>query len=343
MKKKTKRILTGVLLALLVLITAAVLVLFRSLLPERGIPAGKRIAAFGRVCAGKLVENEKIPAAAREAEKPSYHMTPMKRDLFTRDITEVRSGPDETYEVITKLPKNARVHVTGRFENGWYQFYAAGAVLFSGCAPEDCFQAEEEKPSSGDWVEDLQVAQDHDQLIMVSGSGTHAEVSFHVKTDGLWECVFETTGNIGRNGLGKEREGDGKTPVGIFSITEAFGNRSDPGCILPYTHCDSNWYWVDDSDSRYYNKFVSTDDVDADWSSAEHINSIGSAYNYVLALSYNEDCIPGKGSAIFLHCTSGSSTAGCIAIQQEYMRTLMETVTEDCAVVIDTPDGILHS
>lgn len=193
---------------------------------------------------------------------------------------------------------------------------------------------------NNDWVSGLNISKKTDQLIMVSVKGTSATVSLHDKDIyGTWSQVITTNGHIGRNGLGKTVEGDKKTPVGVYYFTKAFGNAADPGCAIDFTHCDSSYYWVDDSDSAYYNQFVSTKYVRKDWSSAEHISAVGDRYNYVLALNYNSACTPGLGSAVFLHC-GNSNTSGCIAIPESAMIQIMRDVREDCAIVIDSSGNI---
>lgn len=193
---------------------------------------------------------------------------------------------------------------------------------------------------NNDWVSGLNISKKTDQLIMVSVNDTSVTVSLHDKdADGTWSQVITTNGHIGRNGLGKTVEGDKKTPVGVYYFTKAFGNAADPGCAIDFTHCDSSYYWVDDSDSAYYNQFVSTKYVRKDWSSAEHISAVGDRYNYVLALNYNSACTPGLGSAVFLHC-GNSNTTGCIAIPQSAMIQIMRDVRKDCAIVIDSSGNI---
>ena len=158
-----------------------------------------------------------------------------------------------------------------------------------------------------------------------------------------WQLVLETEAIIGKNGLGKTKEGDGKTPVGVFRFTKAFGILENPGAKMEYTQVNKSHYWVDDSDSNYYNQFVSTEEVSLDWSSAEHILDYGKSYHYVLATSYNLERIPGKGSAVFLHCTSEKSevTAGCVAVPEVYMREIMRRVTQDCVLIIDRTENVL--
>ena len=191
-------------------------------------------------------------------------------------------------------------------------------------------------------VEQLDAAKEHDQLIVVVGEGEdsqRAEVSFYQKNeDGSWTEEFTVDGFVGRNGSsGEKREGDEKTPTGIYAFTLAFGVKEDPGAKLPYHQIDKNDYWVDDGDSAYYNLLVNTDNVAKDWDSAEHLSSIVPFYNYCLALDYNSERIPGKGSAVFLHCMELDAvigTGGCVKIPEEQMRALVQTVDGDCRIII---------
>ncbi|MBO5514825.1 MAG: hypothetical protein J5963_01835, partial [Schwartzia sp.] len=68
---------------------------------------------------------------------------------------------------------------------------------------------------------------------------TTAWVSMHEKDqEGNWRVVMTTPGFIGKEGLGKTQEGDGRTPVGTFRFNAAFGIAEDPGCAIPYTRVD---------------------------------------------------------------------------------------------------------
>lgn len=193
------------------------------------------------------------------------------------------------------------------------------------------------------WVGELDLAQSVSQLIIVAaGSGSTATLSMYQKSSGEWSQILVTSAHIGKNGIGKTSEGDGKTPTGVYYFTKAFGNNSNPGTSLSYLQVDSSYYWVDDSNSIYYNQLVSTNTVTADWDSAEHIVSYPTAYAYCLALNYNSSCTPGKGSAIFLHCDTGNATAGCIAIPKSSMVTVLQHVTTGCAIIIDYSSNITN-
>ena len=181
-----------------------------------------------------------------------------------------------------------------------------------------------------------------EKAVLVMGTGgSNVKVSYYEKDEsGVWNAVFSTDGVFGRNGGTYEKaEGDGKTPFGVFRINKAFGILDDPGCILPYTKLTDDDYWVDDPASSHYNRMVDAGEVEKDWDSAEHLIQVAPYYNYVLSLDYNEEAVPGKGSAIFIHCTAPGYTgsSGCICIGEEEMKTLMVRADESMRAVV-VPD-----
>ena len=203
---------------------------------------------------------------------------------------------------------------------------------------------------SPDWVGELDAAGDAEQLLIVaaySEEATVAWVSLHEKqSDGSWHMIMTSPGYIGRNGLGKTREGDGKTPVGVFHFNRAFGIADDPGCAIPYVKVDGDTYWSGDPREGYhYNELVSLKDLpglDLASGDSEHIIDYPYHYRYCLNISYNEEGTPGLGSAIFLHCLAPARpfTGGCVSIPEDHMRFVMQKVSADTVVVIDTYDSL---
>ena len=101
--------------------------------------------------------------------------------------------------------------------------------------------------------------------------------------------------------FGQDQRGRRQDAERRIQLYQAFGVAGNPGTRFAYTKVDQSHYWVDDSDSAYYNRLVSTDEVQKDWDSAEHLIEMRTAYAYALALNYNSACTPGQGGAIF--CT----------------------------------------
>ena len=201
-----------------------------------------------------------------------------------------------------------------------------------------------EAEDSPEWVTKLDAAKDAQQLFVVAAyEGTTAWISMHEKdADGNWKMLTSTPGFIGKDGLGKTKEGDGKTPVGTFSFNKAFGIADDPGCAIPYTKVDDDTYWSGDVDYNY-NQMVSIKDYpDLNTEDSEHIVDYQYEYQYCLNISYNEDGTAGAGSAIFLHCLGNRKprTGGCVAIPEEQMYYVMQHVSLDCVVVIDSMENL---
>lgn len=159
------------------------------------------------------------------------------------------------------------------------------------------------------------------QLIIVESDTSdlyNCNVYFYQKIDDIWSQVRKTTGFIGKNGIATDKvEGDYCTPAGLYKLGFGFGTES-VDTQIEYRIINDNCYWVDDSDSEYYNQWVESQNIT--WKSAEHLADYPESYHYGIVINYNMNpAIPNKGSAIFLHCSTGSYTAGCVAIPEETM------------------------
>ena len=193
---------------------------------------------------------------------------------------------------------------------------------------------------SPQWVKNLPAAQNVDQMVVVAGTDkSNALISMHEKIDGDWEEIMMTAGYIGKNNLGKIREGDKKTPVGTFYFDCAFGIKPDPGCDFPYTQINENHYWSGDWYHKY-NQMVDVRSAPAnfDKTNSEHLINYQPYYYYCLNMGYNADCTPGKGAALFMHCCKPGRpyTGGCVAIPEDKMLFVMQHVKQGCVCVIDS-------
>lgn len=197
---------------------------------------------------------------------------------------------------------------------------------------------------SQSFVAQLNVANQTDQIIVVKGNGgSSATVSLHKKVNGVWNQILSTGGNVGLNGItNNKREGDRKTPAGVYSLGIAFGMGGNPGTSLSYRQINNNDYWVDDSNSSHYNQWVNTSNTPKDWNSAEHLASYQSQYAYGIVVNYNTSCTPGLGSAIFLHCSTGSGTYGCISVPRSVLVSIMQNINSNCLIVIASGDNIYN-
>jgi len=142
---------------------------------------------------------------------------------------------------------------------------------------------------------------------------------------------IETIGYIGKNGAtNNKKEGDGKTPIGEFELGIMLGTHQSVQNKngLKYKQITEEMYWVDDTKSKHYNQLVNISTVPKDWDSAEHLIDYPIEYEYLIEIKTNPNNIPGKGSAIFLHCSNNKPTAGCVAIDKVTMKKIIENIDE---------------
>ncbi|NLY17831.1 MAG: L,D-transpeptidase family protein [Clostridiaceae bacterium] len=159
-------------------------------------------------------------------------------------------------------------------------------------------------------------------LVLADNPETSKAAAYtYEKVNSQWQTVFEPFDCVtGRNGMTYDkREGDKKSPIGIFPLYRCFGRDENPGTRLLYTRFEENDFWVDDPDSSLYNTYQKGL-PERRWASAEDLYGIGDIYRYFIVIEYNtHNPVPGKGSAIFMHIWRGkeSYTSGCTAMAEE--------------------------
>lgn len=191
-------------------------------------------------------------------------------------------------------------------------------------------------------VNRLKTSKEADKLVLVVGNPTDPAKTtltyFEKDKNGMMQQVFSVEAVSGMNGISTDKkEGDKKTPQGVYSFTSAFGMKENPGSILSYRKVVDGDNFVDDSNSKYYNRLVNDREVARDWNSAENLIRQAPHYNYALVLNYNPDCIPGKGSAIFLHCPKSSNntgTSGCISVPEDRAKELVTKVDQNTKIIV---------
>jgi len=118
---------------------------------------------------------------------------------------------------------------------------------------------------------------------------------------------------VGVNGVRPTREGLGRTPVGVFTLTQAFGNEPNPGTRLPYFVAGPDDWWDENPASLEYNEHVKS--AVSPGGDSENLYYSGYVYSHAVVINYNTDpVVKGAGSGFFLHVSDGVPTAGCVAI-----------------------------
>lgn len=129
-----------------------------------------------------------------------------------------------------------------------------------------------------------------------------------------------------------KREGDGRSPSGIFSIGEAFGYAATTRTALPYVAMQATDYCIDVDASPLYNRIVDTREVGeaAAAGSTEpmrrdlHANG-DKRYRLGFVIQHNLAATPAAGSCIFAHLwkSPDTATSGCTAMDDVSMQALL--------------------
>lgn len=191
--------------------------------------------------------------------------------------------------------------------------------------------------------------QDARQLVLVLTDEWAAPAGILTRfdqVDGSWQATgLSTQVTVGRNGaawgLGlhplqagpQKREGDGRAPAGAFELGEAFGYEATRSTAMPYAAMTASHYCIDVVDSPLYNRIVDATLVGAAAieGSTEpmrlDLHADGDQrYKFGFVIRHNPDNRGGAGSCIFAHLwkTPDQSTAGCTAMEEAAMSTLLD-------------------
>lgn len=156
--------------------------------------------------------------------------------------------------------------------------------------------------------------------------------------NGNWTSTYgPVTAFVGADGVGTASESTSRTPSGVYGLTLAFGRYPNPGTRLSYFQSTTSDWWDENPASPTYNTHVRQQNSPG--GNSENLYTTGSVYNYAINVDYNTARTPGAGSAIFLHVSNGSPTAGCIAINQTTLVSIMRWLDPGEHPVIDIGVG----
>jgi len=187
-------------------------------------------------------------------------------------------------------------------------------------------------PCGANLGDSLRSTGDASQLVIVEApadSSTTATVTLWHRANG---CFTQVGGpwpaRLGWHGLSSHHvEGDGTTPVGAFGIgPEMYGVVPDPGLAYRYHQLVCGDWWDEDPATPSYNLFVHVPCGTRPpfGGGSEALWTETTAYRYFAVIEYNTaPIVPGRGSAIFLHVSTGGSTNGCVSLDEpELVHTL---------------------
>jgi L,D-peptidoglycan transpeptidase YkuD (ErfK/YbiS/YcfS/YnhG family) len=164
-----------------------------------------------------------------------------------------------------------------------------------------------------------EVPADTRQALVVTGVGRDASQGsaiLYERTPEGWRAgSYWPAQNAQRGWTDHHMQGDLRSPIGVFGLTDAGGLLANPGTKLPYDK--GSGYHIDRTDNFG--------------------QSLAGSFDYVVAVNYNR--IPGRnpldwgrplgmerGGGIWIHVEHTTPTSGCIALKREAMRTLLRTL-----------------
>ncbi len=175
-----------------------------------------------------------------------------------------------------------------------------------------------------------------ERLLVVRAAGMNVaqgEGQLWKREAGEWVAVGAPWAmTLGRNGMGwshdqagfaakgekVKREGDGRTPAGIFAAGEAFG--MGPAGLTSRRELVDGTVCVDDTRSPLYNRIARLSEI-GQGMSHEKMWRIG-VYRSGLVIRNATSRKKRGGSCIFLHVWKGPGkpTSGCIAAQEDHVQ-----------------------
>ncbi|MFI7498814.1 L,D-transpeptidase family protein [Streptomyces sp. NPDC049687] len=170
------------------------------------------------------------------------------------------------------------------------------------------------------------------QVVLVTGRGknsSEANVVLYRRTGAGWEAgAVWPAHNALKGWTDDHRLGDLRSPIGVFTLTDAGGLLADPGSQLPYDR------------SRSFT-------IGGTGFEGE---PLAGSFDYVVAINYNRK--PGtspldwtrplgadKGGGVWLHVDHGGPTHGCVSVAQKHMKHLLRTLDPDQHPVIVMGDA----
>ncbi|UXY26088.1 L,D-transpeptidase family protein [Streptomyces sp. HUAS TT20] len=174
-------------------------------------------------------------------------------------------------------------------------------------------------PDVGDLLQ-RRIPAESGQVVAVYGKGkdsAESTVVLYTRHGTAWQRTRSWAGHNGKKGWTTDHHsGDRRSPVGVFTLTDAGGVLDDPGARLPYTRDPS---------------FAAPR-----WWARSHWHD----FDYVIAIDYNrvEGTPPNdprrpegeeRGGSIWLHMDHGSGTSGCVSMSKSDMEYLLRTLDPD--------------
>ncbi|MFG2500550.1 L,D-transpeptidase family protein [Streptomyces sp. NPDC048441] len=171
-------------------------------------------------------------------------------------------------------------------------------------------------PDVGDGLQN-KIPKGSRQVVAVYGEGVDSAKStvvLYTKSGSTWDKTRSWAAHNGKKGwTTAHHENDKRSPVGVFTLTDAGGVLADPGAKFPYTRSASMQaphYWAK-----------------SHWHDFDYVVAID--YNRAKGTPPNDPTRPqgqSKGGSIWLHMDHGSGTSGCVSLSKPGMEYLLKNL-----------------
>lgn len=174
-------------------------------------------------------------------------------------------------------------------------------------------------PGVGDALQ-RRIPEEARQVVAVHGEHKDSAVStlqLFTRQGKEWKGERTWPAHNGRKGWTPDHhEDDKRSPVGVFTLTDAGGVRPAPDAKLPYTESSAF------TPPAYWPKKTRND--------FDHVIAVD--YNRIKGTSPLDPTRPQgqeKGGGIWLHLDHGDGTSGCVSVSRSGMRYLLRTLDPD--------------
>lgn len=154
------------------------------------------------------------------------------------------------------------------------------------------------------------------QAVVVTGrsrDSSESTVALYERNSAGWKIVANWPAHNALKGWTEEhRLGDLRSPIGVYTLTDAGGLLPNPGTRLPYDQ--SSAFTLSGTGSRG--------------------EPLAGSFDYVVAVNYNREpgtspldwtrpLGPSRGGGIWLHVDHKGPTQGCVSIARQHMKALL--------------------
>ncbi|MET7695432.1 L,D-transpeptidase family protein [Streptomyces sp. NPDC005483] len=170
------------------------------------------------------------------------------------------------------------------------------------------------------------------QAVVVTGRGRDSSAStvvLYERTAAGWQAGASWPAHNALKGWSDHHlAGDLRSPVGVYTLTDAGGLLKDPGTKLPY-----------DRGAGFTSPGTGFEG-----------EPLAGSFDYVIAINYNRQpgtspldwtrpLGAGRGGGIWLHVDHGGPTHGCVSIAEKHMKVLLRTLDPELRPVVVMGDA----